>query len=124
MATDRYATGFVFVDGALLSEEVSVDLGYSPNNNIVVTQAKGFAGVSPGAGRFTAKVSNAIPRVGLELDYYAIAKERRAIELIVHRAAKKVTSKGFIMNLSEKLGVDSVATFEFDFEGEEPEEIA
>jgi hypothetical protein len=124
MATDRYATGFCFLDGALLAEEVTIDLGYNPNNNIVVTQAKGFAGVSPGAGRFTAKVSNAIPRAGLEVDFYTIAKERRAIELIIHRAAKKLTSKGFIMNLSEKLGVDQVASLEFDFEGEEPEQIA
>lgn len=118
MATDQYATGYVFISGQLLAEELSVDLEYDPGNQIVVTQYKGFAGISPGAGRARATVSNAIPRAGLEYDAYAAADARTPIEFIVFAGSKKRSSTGFIMNVKEKFGHDQPSTIDFDFEGE------
>jgi hypothetical protein len=123
MATDQYAAGYVFLDGALLVEELSCDLDYDANNSVQVTQAKGFAGISPGAGRFTARVTNAIPRAGLEVDFYTLAKDRTPVEFIVAAAGKKRISKGFIMRVSEKFGADTSSTIDFEFEGDEPEVV-
>jgi hypothetical protein len=120
MATDQYAVGYVFVDSQLLVEELTCDLEYNPNNNVVVTQQKGFAGITQGAGRFTARVSNAIPRAGLELDFYDLAINRTPVEFIVHAGGKKRISKGFVMLVSESFGADKTSTIDFSFEGNEP----
>jgi hypothetical protein len=123
MATDQYGVGYVFLDSQLLMEELSCDLDYDGNNNIIVTQAKGFAGISAGAGRFTARVSNGIPRAGLEVNFYKLAKDRTPVEFIVHAGGKKRISKGFIMRVSEKFATDTPSTIDFDFEGDEPEVV-
>jgi hypothetical protein len=120
MATDQYAVGYVFVDSQLLVEELTCDLEFNPNNNVVVTQQKGFAGITQGAGRFTARVSNAIPRAGLELDFYTLAIERTPVEFILHAGGKKRISKGFVMSVSESFGADKSSTIDFNFEGSEP----
>ena len=120
MATDQYAVGYVFLDGQLLAEELTCDLSYDPKNNIVVTQQKGFAGITMGAGVFTATVTNAIPRAGLEVDYYKLASDRTPVEFIVHAAGKKRISKGFIGPVNEKFGTDQSSTLDFTFTGEEP----
>lgn len=120
MATDQYAVGYVFLDGQLLVEELSCEVDYDPKNSVVVTQQKGFAGITQGAGIFTAQVSNAIPRAGLEVDYYDLAQKRTPVEFVLHAAAKKRVSKGFIGPIREKFGVDQSSTLDFTFTGEEP----
>ena len=121
MATDQYGVGFVFLDGQLLTEELTCDVEYDPQNNVVVTQYKGFAGITAGAGQFTATVSNAIPRAGLEVDFYTLAKDRTPVEFIVHAGSKKRISKGFLQRVREKFATGDSSTVDFEFVGEEPE---
>jgi len=121
MATDQYAKGSVFLDGQLLIEELSCDLDYDANNQIIITQQKGFAGISEGADSFEANVSNAIPRAGLEVDYYSLVADRTPVEFIVHAGGKKRISTGFIMKLSENFGADKASGISFVFRGGKPE---
>jgi len=118
MATDQYAVGYVYTDGQLLAEELSVDMEFDPANQVIVTQYKGFAGISPGAGRARATVSNAIPRVGMEYNAVKTAKAHSAVEFVVFAGAEKFSSTGFIMNVKMKFGADQPSTMDFDFEGE------
>ena len=118
MATDQYAVGYIFVDGQLLAEALSVDLDYQTGNQIVVTQYKGFAGVSPGADRTMITVKSAIPKAGLELNVYDIAKNRTPVEFVIFAAGNKRTSTGFIQGVKESFGVDTPSSLDFDFEGD------
>jgi hypothetical protein len=125
MGTEVYAVGLISVDGVPLMEEVSIDADLNPGNNIVVTQRKGFAGITPGAGRFSLKVNSAIPRAGIEngnLDLYDITKNHIPVSVVLTRGFKQLISKGFIMNISEKYSCNSDSVLDFAFEGEIPTE--
>lgn len=118
MATDQYAVGYVFIDGQLLAEELNVDIDFQTGNQIVTTQYKGFAGVSPGAKRTMITVKNAIPKSGLEYNAYDAAKNNTPVEFVIFAAGNKRTSTGFIMNVKESFGVDTPSSIDFDFEGD------
>lgn len=123
MATDKYSSMFFVLDGQLLCETHTVEWDYDPSNNIVKTQQKGFAGITPGAGGITVTVDNAVPRVGTEVDYMSLVKNRTAVEGIIVEGAKKLVSKGFINRLRGKGGVNQDTTRSFEFVGGEPEEM-
>lgn len=118
MATDQYAVGYIFIDGQLLTEALNVDLDFQTGNQIVVTQAKGFAGVSPGAKRTMITVKSAIPKAGLEYNAYDAANNNTVVEFVVFAGGKRRTSTGFIMNVKESFGVDTPSSLDFDFEGD------
>ena len=125
MGTEVYAVGLLSIDGVPLMEEVSIDVDFNPGNNIVVTQRKGFAGITPGAGRFSMKVTEAIPRAGIEngnLDLYTIANDSIPVDAVLTRGFKTLVSRGFIMNISEKYSCNSDSVLDFSFEGEKPKE--
>lgn len=123
MATtlEKYAVGTLFLNGQPLFEEMTFDLGYATGNAIVVTQMKKFAGVTQGAGSFSVKVTSAVPLAGLEVDFHKVAKEATVVTLVAKRGGKVLTSRGFIMNVNEKYGVNTDSTMDFDFVGEVPE---
>jgi len=123
MATDKYSSMFFVLDGQLLCETHTVEWDYDPANNIVKTQQKGFAGITPGAGGITVTVDNAVPRAGTEVDYMSLVKNRTAVEGIIVEGAKKLVSKGFINRLRGKGGVNQDTTRSFEFVGGEPEEM-
>ena len=125
MGTEVYAVGLVSVDGVPLMEEISIDAELNPGNNIVVTQRKAFAGITPGAGRFSMKVNSAIPRAGIEngnLDLYTITKDHIPVNMVLTRGYKQLISRGFIMHISEKYSCNSDSVLDFSFEGEVPTE--
>jgi hypothetical protein len=124
MAATKYTAAFLFLDGQLLAEAQSEDTSYANGAHIIQTQAKKFAGVSPGAPTFSIKVQNAMPRAGIEVDFYALAKNLTEVEVILHRSGKKLTSKGFIMDVAEKHGTGTPAQLDFTFQGNEPDTIA
>lgn len=120
MATDQYAVLYSFVDQQLLTEEMDVDLDYNPDLKPVSTQAKGFAGVTKGAGSMTATVTSALPRAGIEKDYFELARLATPVEFIIVMANKKLVSKGFITGVKVKGGVSQETRVDFTFHGEEP----
>jgi len=118
MATDQYAQGAFFLDGQLLAESQSIDIQLDAGNQIMTTQQKGFAGVSPGSAKTSMTVKSAIPKAGLEVNLYELALNRTPIDAVVFAGGTTRTSRGFIMNVSETFGVDSPSTVDFSFEGE------
>ena len=121
MAATKYTAAFLFVDGQLAAEAQSEKTKYANGAHIVQTQAKKFAGASPGAPSFAVSVENAMPRAGIEIDYYQLAKDLTEVELILHRSGKRMTSKGFIMDVDEDHGVGAQAKLSYTFQGSEPE---
>jgi hypothetical protein len=114
---------YFVLDGQLLVEEMEIQWDYDPANSIIKTQQKGFAGVTPGAGGFNVSVNSAVPRAGTEVDYVSLVANRTAVEGIVVSGGKKLVSKGFIMKLGGKGGVNQDTTVSFDYSGSEPEEM-
>lgn len=123
MAATKYTAAFLFVDGQLAAEAQSEDSKYSNGAHIIQTQAKKFAGISPGAPSFALTVENAMPRAGIEIDYYKLCREMTEVEMILHRSGKKLTTKGFLMEVNERHGVGNPAQLTYTYQGSEPEEI-
>jgi hypothetical protein len=109
MACEIYTQGLIFCDGVLAAEEVSFNVDYSTNDNVVVTQSKGFAGITPGAGSTKVSIETAIPRAGYEIDYFQKAVGRTPVEVIGFRGSKKINLKGFIQSIGEKHGVNTTS---------------
>ena len=63
-----YSIMFFSGDGTLLAEEQQIDVRRTANAQRVMTVAKGFAGLSPGAPLMEMTVSNAVPQGGFEFD--------------------------------------------------------
>ena len=63
-----YALIFVGIEGTLLAEEHQVTMHRNAGATRVITTAKGFAGMSPGAPVIELDVMNAIPQAGFEFD--------------------------------------------------------
>lgn len=122
MALGNYTQGQIFIEGALCAEEVTFSTSFKTNNQDVITQAKGFAGVTPGAGMTDVTIEEAIPRAGFELDFYKWAKNRTAIEIVGWRGSKKLTIKGFIDGIDEKHGVNTNSIASITIKGGEPDE--
>lgn len=110
MSSELYTQGLIFVDGILMAECSEFDTNYNTNNQIVQTQAKGFAGVTPGAGQVEVTINEAIPRAGFEIDFYKRAKDRAAVKITGWRGSKKLQLEGFIMTIGEKHGVNQNAS--------------
>lgn len=110
MASELYTQGLIFADGILLAEAPDFEVSFNTNNQPVVTMAKGFSGVTPGAGQTDVTINEAIPRAGFEIDFYKRAKDRSAVKITGWRGAKKMQLEGFIMSISEKHGVNQNAS--------------
>lgn len=121
--TDLYASIYFALDGQLMTEEQEITWNFDPANTIVKTQQKGFAGVSQGAGGLEVTVVSAVPRAGTEIDFIKLAADATPVEGIIIQGAKKLVSKGFMMDVSGKGGVDQLTTVSFKFSGSVPQEI-
>lgn len=117
MSTERYTQALLFVDGILAAEEVSCELDEDAGNNVVLTQAKGFAGITPGADQTKLSVTSAIPRAGVEIDYDDRRKKRTPTEFMIARGGKRKQFKGFVMNTKESHGVNKTSELSFEAQG-------
>jgi len=120
MATELYANGTLFVEGIVVMQAVEFSIDFDTNDNPVNTLALGFAGITPGPGTTAVSITSAVPRTGFEISYHKWAKERKAIEVLGYRGASKISVKGFIKTVGEKIGVDGV-TGTITINGGEPE---
>lgn len=110
MATDLYTQGLIFVDGILAADCTEFSVDYDTQNNPVFTIAKGFAGITPGAGQTKVSISTAVPRAGYEIDYFKRALDNTPVEFIGWRGSSKYSFKGFLLTIGEKHGVNSAST--------------
>lgn len=109
-----YSLLFVGINGTLLAEEQSVDVKRTADAQIVLTVAKGIAGVSPGAGHVVVDVKNAMPAAGIEFDAGPNIAGLIPVNVqVIGPANKSVKGKGWILNDSFRHGVNQEASYEF-----------
>jgi len=118
MALQLYTLASIFVDGSLLAEEVSVGIDRNMRVQEVMTVAKGFAGISPGAAMIMITVDNAVPAADFELNPGARMKGLAVVELTVFAAGRTLTSKGFFIEDNFSHAVNSESKLNIKFVGE------
>ena len=109
MAAILYTAGLMFVDGILAAESVSFNLEVDSNNQVVITQGKGFGGITVGATTCKVDVVTAIPKSGYEIDYLKRLTDRKVCEFTGWRGGSQVHLTGFIMTLAEKHAVNQTS---------------
>jgi hypothetical protein len=112
-----YALAYCLVDGAILTEEASIQVNRATNSQPVNTVAKGYAGESPGAANCEIQVTNAVPSKDFEMNPGKYMKGLKEVEIGVLVAGKQLTAKGFIISDSFKHSVNNESTLEFSFRG-------
>lgn len=120
MALALYDQVYVFIDGALLSEALTVATGIESDDQDVATMVKGFSGVSPGPQRRTVKVESAVPSSGFEYPFEKKYKDRSVVEIKLQSGStgKSMVSSGFFTNVNVDAGVGKATTVSFEFKGE------
>lgn len=110
-----YSLFFVAANGALLAEEQQVDITRTANAQRVMTVAKGFAGLSPGAGLVEVDVKNAIPSGGFEVDWgpQIAGLSQIDVQIIQGNGVKSLRHKAFVERDSIRHGVNQEASYEF-----------
>jgi hypothetical protein len=112
-----YSLAFVYINGKLLTEEASVDVKRTSGSNDVLTVAKGWAGVSPGAGMLEVNVSSVVPADDFEYDAGDDIESLAFIEIGLFYGGKLLVSKGTIPEDTFKHGVNQAASYDFSFRG-------
>jgi hypothetical protein len=105
------------VEGALLTEEASVQVTRATNSQAVNTVAKGYAGESPGASSIEIQVTNAVPAADFELNAGRFMASMKSVEIGVVAAGKQLKAVGFIIHDSFKHSVNSESNYDFTFRG-------
>jgi hypothetical protein len=120
MALDIYDQIYLYINGSLMAEAISVQTGLESDDQRILTLAKGFSGITPSPDVRTVKVENAVPSTGFEFDFEKAKKERRQIEIRMQSGAtgKQCTSKGFLTQVSIDAGVGKALMLNFEFVGE------
>jgi hypothetical protein len=113
MATDRYSNAFVTIDGRLLAEEASVSIQKNSGLNPVFTVAKGFAGMSQGAGTMEISIENAVPSADFEFNPDEYLKAGAVVEVGVVMANRQTVAKGFILEASYSHSVNQESKLSF-----------
>jgi len=111
MALIKYTKFSIFLGGVLLAEAQSCDINHTGGWQDIVTIEKGLSGFSPGAQMCTIKIDSAVPRAGVEFDFYAAMRDGTILDVIVFRAGKKMKTKGIVKDVSETGGADKASTY-------------
>ena len=109
MALQLYTLVTCYVDGAMLAEEARVTIDRETNAQNVLTVAKGFAGLSPGAAMMMITIESAIPAAAFELNPGFKMKNLVVTEFTFAAAGSVLTTKGFIVsdNLAHAVNSES-----------------
>ena len=115
-----YSLIYVTVNGALLTEHLSVEIRRMTDAQIIKTVAKGLAGVSPGAAWASIDVKNAVPSTNFEVDPGPFMQSLAVVEIGYQVASKIAVSKGFILEDTLSHAVDSPSGLSFKYVGSFP----
>lgn len=116
-----YSLIYLTINGALLTEHLSVEVRRLTDAQVIKTVGKGFAGVSPGSLWCSIDIKNAIPSADFELDPGPFMKALQSVEVGLQLASKQGTSKGFIIEDSFSHAVDSPSGLSMKFIGTFPD---
>ena len=114
-----YDQVYVFKDGGLLQENVSIEITLEGDDQDVMTIAKGFAGQSPSPKKVMATLNNVCPPKGQEVDAFEASLLSTVVTMKFQFAAsgKSLTSKGFIRKPKIGGGVGKTVDQTFEFHG-------
>lgn len=114
-----YTLVYIYANGVLLAENVSVDTALEADIPDVFTMVRNWAGVTPAPIVRTAKVNNVVPLPGVEFDYEQKMLDYEEIELMLQEggSGKKCTTRGYIVGVQETIAVGQNTTISFDFRG-------
>ena len=114
-----YSLVYATVNGALLTEESSVEATRTTGSKAVKTTAKGYAGESPGAQMVEIHVTNAVPSADFEFNPGPFMASLQKVEVgLVGPAGKQLKASGFIVQDTLKHSVDNESTIDFQFRGQ------
>lgn len=109
MALQRYTDVSVYVNGRLLIESTSISVNRKSGSQPVNTQAKGFAGMSPGSPMMEITIENAVPSADFELDAGSFIRNMDVNEFMFFAAGKSLTTNGFFTDDSFSGAVDTAS---------------
>lgn len=110
-----YALMYFVGNGTLFVEETKFDFRRTAGAQRVMTVAKGFAGLSPGAQLFEFDVTEAIPSAGLEFDMgrYIAGNIPIDVQAWIGTGGKIAKGKAFIEHDSGSHAVDTPSQYMF-----------
>lgn len=113
-SSQLYTLIFFVANGTLLAEEQQVDMRRTANAQRILTVAKGFAGLSPGAALLEIDVTNAIPSGGFELDMGEYIASLGTIDVqVLGPGGKSTKGKAFVEHDTIRHGVNQEASYMF-----------
>jgi hypothetical protein len=114
----QYTLLFETADGALLSQEQSVQVERTTNSQAVSTVANGYSGESPGAAMIEVTVESAVPSGGFEFDAgKKIAALLPTNLFTIGPGGKQLKGQCFIISDSIKHAVNSATAYTFRARG-------
>lgn len=111
-----YSLAQVYINGSLLAEEASVTIDRDTKALPVMTVAKGFSGMSPGAPMMSIQVENGVPAAGFELNpgqFMSISGGLQVVEVSIFAAGQLLTTKGFVVSDNFQHAVNQEAKLKF-----------
>lgn len=108
-----YSNAYVVIEGRLLTQEASVSIEKVSNSKPRNTLAKGFAGMSLGAGLAEVSVENAVPSKDFEWHPDFFLRTGQAVEVGIAMASRQTLIKGFITSVTYSHAVNDAAKMSF-----------
>lgn len=113
----QYTVASVYLNSALLAEEVSVTVKRATNAQNIKTVHKGFAGQSPGAAMTEITVENVVPAASFEFDPSRSMEELKIVEFTIFAGGKTLTFQGYITEDNFSHSVDNPSGLSFSAVG-------
>ena len=104
-----YSNALVTFDGLLLAEEASVTINKRSGLNPVYTVAKGFAGMSQGAGTIELTIDMAVPSSDFEINPDKYMQTGKIVEIGLVMANRQTTVKMFVTDADYSHSVNQEA---------------
>lgn len=114
-----YTNIFVYLNGALLAEAVTVDTTLDSSQEPIFSVTNNFEGMSPGPFMRTINVGNVVPIEGAEFDFEDAMVTSQKVEMILVEGGTgwHTHSMGAIVSVSRSGSVGKTAMLSFTFKG-------
>lgn len=123
MAQGQYTNAAIEIDGQRLLQAESIEAQFMSGAVEQSTMALGLAGFSPGVGKVTVKVTNAVPNDGFEYDPTPALLALGTVSFSVlacgtnNRYARVAQGRGTITEASFKKGTSQNSSLDFTIVG-------
>lgn len=114
-----YSNLFVYVDGSLLAEAVSVATSLENSQSPVFSITGNFEGVTSGPFMRKIEVANVVPITGSELDWEGSMVEGEKVDIVLVEGGTgwRARSRGTILSVSRQGAVGKTSSLSFTFAG-------